>query len=173
MFRLLITLCMGLLLIMGIAGCVEETPVAENGGGDGGEELTLTLGQSAKTSKERVTVFSANRITHYTWSGEFGTYTESVPTGKAWILVDAQIENLDAEYCWVSEYDFSIGDSQGYKYDAEMYFADDSFPSQELYQGQKARGKILFEVPSGAAGLEVIYDFGLLERKLAKWELED
>jgi hypothetical protein len=45
---------------------------------------------------------------------------------------------------------------------------------KELYQNQKMRGKVLFEVPEDAKGLKIQYDFGSLftKVKLASWELE-
>jgi hypothetical protein len=42
---------------------------------------------------------------------------------------------------------------------------------KELYQNQKMKGKVLFEIPESATGLKIQYDFGnlMIGTKLASW----
>jgi hypothetical protein len=121
----------------------------------------------------RVTVISAPKIKSYQWGRDFlgMPYTEEAQQGKIFVLVDALVESIGKESIYVNPYDFSMTDSQNYKYDPALYFGDDDLPSTELYQGQQAGGKVLFEVPEGAIGLKVVYDFGFWETKLAMWQL--
>jgi len=49
-----------------------------------------------------------------------------------------------------------MSDSEGNRYDPEMYTGDDSMGYlKELYKSQKVRGKILFEVPQNAKNLKL------------------
>ena len=86
-----------------------------------------------------------------------------------------EIKNIGSDRAYVGSSDFSMMDSEGFKYDPELYYGNDGFEMiKELYQNQKVRGKVLFEVPEDAKGLKIQYDFGSLFAgvKLASWELE-
>ncbi len=135
----------------------------------------LQVGQSAQTSQERVTVISADRKTYYTWTLSSGhTYVKTPPAGETYIFIEVEIENLGVSSLYAAYWDFSISNPEGYRYDPQYYLGDDDFPSsQELYQGQKAKGLILFEVPEGATGLLLQYDFSdiLTGPNIATWTL--
>lgn len=141
-------------------------------------ELNLKIGDTARTSKTLITIISAEKTKTYSYYSDIfqETNTEEASPGKNFILTDIQIENIgdDRVYCGASE--FSVTDSEGYRYDAEiMYFGDDGLAFfQELYPNQKMKGKVLFKVPENANGLKIQYDFGNLftDIKLASWELE-
>ena len=157
-----------------LVSCIEEEPTASNGNGSEEPAQNLSIGQSAQTSTERATVISATKVYSFehgeNWLGN--PYTEEAPEGKAFIIIDARIENIGDDSLYAIQSDFSLTDSEGYKYDVTYYpVPDDGFESQEIYEGQQSRGKILFEVPDGATGLRVQYDFGTFETLLATWIL--
>ena len=122
----------------------------------------LEVGQSAQTSKQKVTVLSVQREVH-------GEYTL--------ITVNAQVEAISAGTLYATDSSFSLSDSEGNRYDTrlDLYVAGDSFAKiKELYQGEKASGNLRFLVPTGATGLKVAYDFGTPgDPLLAKWQLDD
>ena len=122
----------------------------------------LEVGQSAQTSKQKVTVLSVQREVH-------GEYTL--------VTVSAQVEAISAGTLYATDSSFSLSDSEGNRYDTrlDLYVAGDSFAKiKELYQGEKTSGNLRFLVPTGATGLKVAYDFGTLgDPLLAKWQLDD
>ncbi|HID40167.1 MAG TPA: DUF4352 domain-containing protein [Calditrichaeota bacterium] len=140
-------------------------------------ELNLNIGETAKTSKIEVTVFSAQKTKSYDYYSDIfkETMTEEAKPGKIFILVDAEIKNVGSNSVFVGSSEFSITDSEGYKYDPALYYGDDGLEMfKELYQNQKMRGKILFEVPENAQDLKLQYNFGnlFIGTKLASWSIE-
>lgn len=140
-------------------------------------ELNLNIGETAKTSKVEVTVFSAKKTKSYNYySDVFKTnVTEEAKPGKIFILVDAEIKNVGSDRIFVGASEFSITDSEGYKYDPVFYLGNDKLEDfKELFQNQKMRGKVLFEVPEKAQNLRLQYDFGNLftGTKLASWPIK-
>lgn len=141
-------------------------------------ELELNIGETATTSKLEVTVFSAEKNTFYEYYSDIfqETMTQDAKQGKTFILVDAEIKNVGSDSALVGVSDFSMTDSEGYSYDVEaLYLGDDGLDLfKELYQNQKIRGKILFEVPDDAEGLKLLYDFGnmFIGNQLVSWNLE-
>ena len=66
-------------------------------------------------------------------------------------------------------------DSEGVRYDRELYAGEDALDIfQELFQGQKMKGKVIFKIPESATGLKLNYDFGnvVTGTKLATWEIK-
>lgn len=171
------------------AGCVEEenpvkspettlpaetaTPVQKTP-----TELNLKVGETANTSNIAVTVISAIKTDHYVYYSDIlkETRTEQASPGHAFVLAEMEIKNIGSDRAYVGSTDFSMADSEGFRYDPEiLYYGDDGLEMfKELYQHQKMRGKVLFKVPEDAQELKIQYDFGNLftEVKLASWELE-
>ena len=140
-------------------------------------ELNLNIGETAKTSKIEVTVFSAQKTKSYEYYSDIlkETMTEEASPGKIFILVDVEIKNVGSDSVFVGSSEFSITDSEGYKYDPALYYGDDGLEMiKKLYQNQKMRGKILFEVPEDTHNLKLLYDFGnlFIGTKLASWSIE-
>ena len=140
-------------------------------------ELSLKVGETAKTSKIEVTVISAKKTNHYEYYSDIlkETMIEEASPGKIFILAEIEIKNIGSDRAYVGSSEFSMTDSEGYRYDPELYYGNDELEMfKELYQNQKMRGKVLFEVPEDATGLKIQYDFGSLftKVKLASWELE-
>lgn len=141
-------------------------------------ELNLNVGETAKTSKIEVTIFSVQKTKSYNYYSDIfkETMTQEVKPEKTFILVDAEIKNVGSDSAFVGSSEFSITDSEGYKYDPEaLYYGDDGLEIfKELYQNQKMRGKVLFEAPENAKDLKLQYDFGnlFLGTKLASWTIQ-
>jgi len=140
-------------------------------------ELSLKVGETAKTSKVEVTVISAKKTNHYEYYSDIlkATMTEEASPGKIFILAEIEIKNIGSDRAYAGSTDFSLTDSEGYRYDPEFYYGEDGLEMfKELYQNQKMKGKVLFKVPEDAKGLKIQYDFGSLftKVKLASWELE-
>lgn len=136
------------------------------------------IGDTVKSSKVQVTIFDVEITKSYEyWSDIFKkAITKDAPYGYWYIIVDAEVKNIGADSIYVGDYDFSVADSEGYRYDSAFYYGKDDFDSfQELYLGQKIRGKILFEVPITSEGWILQYDFGdiLSGTKIVSWKLVD
>ena len=78
---------------------------------------------------------------------------------------------------YTGAHEFSMTDSDGYRYDAEiMYMKDNAMEYfKELYQNQQIKGVVLFEVPKDATGLKIQYDFGNMfgRTQIASWTIPD
>lgn len=164
--------------IVFVSGCVGEEPEKVEGTTTTqSSELILRVGETAKTSKLQVTVFSVEKIESYEYYSDIleDYMEEEASPGKIFILIEGEIKNVGDDRAYVGSSQLSITDSEGYKYDPELYFGDDGLEMfKELYPGQKMKGKVLFEVPEDATGLKIRYDFGGIFTgiKLATWELE-
>jgi len=141
-------------------------------------ELKLKIGEIAKTSKVEVTLISAQKIKTYEYYSDIfkETMTQEATQGKTFVLIEAEIKNIGADRVFVGSSQFSMTDSEGYKYDPQLYYGqstDGLDMIKELYQNQKMKGKVLFEVPESAIGLKIQYDFGnlFIGVKLATWEI--
>jgi hypothetical protein len=139
-------------------------------------ELNLRIGETAKTSKIEVTVYSAQKTKSYDYYSDIleEIMTEDARPGKTFILVDAEIKNVGSDSAYVGSTEFSASDSEGYRYDPAFYYGDDGLEIiKQLYQNQKMRGKLLFEVPESAQNLKLQYNFGNLftGTKLASWSI--
>ncbi len=177
-----------IIAVVVFAGCVEEeTPVKSPETNPPTETATptqktptglnLKVGETANTSKIAVTVISAKKTDHYEYYSDIlkETRIEQVSPGNTFVLVEIEIKNIGSDRTYEGSSDFSMVDSEGFKYDPELYYGNDGLEMiKELYQNQKMRGKVLFEVPEDAKGLKIQYDFGSLFTgvKLASWELE-
>lgn len=132
----------------------------------------LLLGETAKTSEMEVTVISAEGTTFYT---EEDGDVEMTPSGKIFVIIDAEIKYIgtDSEYVYAG--DFWLVDLEGYKYEyaSGTYSLENGFESVTLYLNQKTRGKILFEVPEDVEGLKIQCDLGSYwEPYLVSWGFE-
>lgn len=135
-------------------------------------ELSLKPGETAKTSELEVTVKDVD-ITDsigYLYDGEERTKTAT--EGKKLIFFETEIKNIGADEEYVYDGEFSMTDSEGYKYETESYYGDNRFRTQSLYPQQKSKGKILFEIPEDSTDLKIQYNFGSFDVKLASWNIE-
>ncbi len=184
-FGLILVLITGIIFV---SGCVEEenptkaptTQQSETPPTTQPEtptELNLKVGETAKTSEIEVTVISAKKTKSYDYYSDIlkETRLQETSPGKIYILVEAEIKNINLDSAYVGSTEFSVTDSEGYRYDPELYYGDDELEIfKELYKNQKMKGKVLFEVPESAGGLKIQYDFGnlFIGTKLASWIIE-
>ena len=175
-----------LTLIFIVIGCVEdETPTkglanqpsATSSPTATPTELNLKIGETAKTSELEVTIISAEMKRYYTYYSDFfnDPMTETSSPENIFIIVEADIKNIESDRSFVSSGDFSVTDSEGYRYDPELYAGKDGLEMfKELYSNQKVKGRVIFEVPKSANDLKIQYDFGNLfsGTKLASWKVE-
>jgi DNA-directed RNA polymerase subunit RPC12/RpoP len=137
-------------------------------------EIELAIGQMASNPERQVTAYSAQKVSSYTVTFSNYPITTQAKSGNIFIFIDTEVKNIGSDRIYASAGDFSMSDSEGNRYDPEMYTGDDSLGYfKELYRNQKARGKVLFEIPLTAKNLKLYYDFGNLfsGTKLASWTI--
>ena len=131
--------------------------------GEGGTSdlpQNLEIGQSAENWAQKVTVLSVDREEGSEWT---------VGTGQTIITVNAQVENIGADSLYATYYSFSLGDSEGNRYDSDYWRS--TLRGQSLYTGEKAKGTVGFVVPSNADGLRLAYALGGNGEDVARWQL--
>lgn len=149
-------------------------------------ELNLKIGEIAKSSKIEVNVITAQKVKSYTYYSGFGQNPElkdakaEASPGWLYVLVDAEIKNIGSDSVFVGYTEFSIKDffsEEGREdtFGPTMYYGTDAMErSKELYNNQKMKGKILFQIPENTQNVRLQYNFGNLspEAKLASWSIE-
>ncbi|MBI5228790.1 DUF4352 domain-containing protein [Candidatus Micrarchaeota archaeon] len=103
--------------------------------------------------------------------------TSTAKEGKTFAIVDVTVENVGkkADLGVSSISSFKIKDQEGYSYSMDA-MATINLKQQiegKLQPGDKIRGKIAFEVPKNAKGLQLVFDFGLIDAAQAKFNLGD
>jgi len=139
------------------------------------EELSLKVGETAKTSKIEVTLLSAQKTKSYTYYVNEMEFSHEARPGNIFVLAEFEIKNIGSEREYVGFSQISLIDSEGIRYDPGIYLGQDALPAlKELYKNEKTKGIVLFEIPENASGLKVRYDFGnlLVGVKLATWTIE-
>lgn len=139
-------------------------------------DVELSIGQIVSEHGKQITVYSAQKVLSYTWTSSSINYqfNKKAKSGKTFVIVDAEVKNIGSDSIYVTYGDFSMGDSNGNRYDPEMYSGDDGLGLfKELYKNQKNRGKVIFEVPQNTNGLKLYYDFGYVfwGTKIASWNI--
>lgn len=94
--------------------------------------------------------------------GEFVWKCDKAETGKTFLIIDVTVENKGVTGGFMGNYisssEFKIKDDDGYVYgSAYTSSLDQEFPSGEIPEGDKVRGKIAFEIPTGAKGLKLTF----------------
>lgn len=132
----------------------------------------LLLGQSKTIDSVRVTVFSAKKITNYSFLPEDANEQETVlpEIGNVFYLLEASIENLAVEGESIgAEENFIIGGAEkfsllvvnGKRYDTIVFHGENALPFMgEINAKQKLSGKILFEVPKEFSGGKIQIKYG-------------
>lgn len=87
----------------------------------------------------------------------------SPKAGFIYLVIEQEIENLGREKFYVSGgYNEKVKDSAGLGYSNPFVFGQTGlqpFPGGDLRPGDKARGQVVWEVRTNAAGLMLIYTF--------------
>lgn len=136
----------------------------------------LKVGETAVTSEIEVTVISfEKKKSYYIPDWEMNKEAES---GKIFVIVDVELKNVGDDTQYASPDDFSMSDSENYKYEPEGGFLgaeiENALTHTKLLPGEKVRGKLVFEIPENATGLKIKYNFaGIFEKpQIASWILE-
>jgi len=176
---LLVILLISLVLV---SGCVEEVPTKGDKTIQKTEtpeatqtKLELKLGEVAKTSKMEVVVISAEKtVSYYNSLWEEDVEAEK---GKLFVIVETELKNVGSDVEYADPDDFSMSDSEGFKYDPEGGFLgadiENALKYTKLLPGERIAGKLVFEVPETVTGLKVKYNFGGIFGKpiIASWTL--
>lgn len=132
------------------------------------QQEKLSLGQSYSSDKVKVTVFSATRITQYSYLPENSNTPETVfpAEGNTFYLVTVSVKNLIEEEIFSGASYFSMlasGDYEGYRYNATLFHDTEKALSmlKEIPTKETISGKVLFEVPKNFTGWKLQYRFGL------------
>jgi len=116
------------------------------------------IGQPAQTSRQILTVVSADRTARYTVAGVLNlllyTYVDAPPTTE-FIIVEVTVFNTGQGALAVSRNDFSLKDSEGRVYHSVAYKGVDNYADKKLSTGQTNYGHIAFIVPDIATGFEL------------------
>jgi len=145
------------------------------------QEPTLTVenlkvGETAATSEIEVTVISFEKKKSY-YMPEWKMNKEA-ESGKIFVIVDVELKNVGDDIQYASPDDFSMSDSENYKYEPEGGFLgaeiENALTYTKLLPGEKVRGKLVFEIPENATRLKIKYNFaGIFEKpQIASWTLE-
>ena len=100
-------------------------------------------------------------------------------TTQTFLKITVDVTNKKSSSVHVSYTDFNISMSEisgGYRYDPYVeytYQASDAFDViQEVGQGQKVKGSVMFLVPKNVEIIKVNYDCGsIFSQKIVSWEL--
>lgn len=141
------------------------------------------VGQRAETSREMLTVVSAERTDSYIRTVSMlelmfqplevlGGVRKHAAPGMVFIIIEAAVFNLGDRSLGISPRDFSLKDSEGREYPYIGYEGHSPYPSMKVAPMRPASGKFLFEVLEGASGLEVSCVLYGTPPVLAVWELE-
>lgn len=119
--------------------------------------LTLSVGEPASTSVLAVTVKEAEIVKSY----DADTGTVTAPEGRAFILIDATIQQ-NGPYTIDAGRDkfFVTGKDMVDKYGGSYAGTDGLIGTTALEGGKAVSGKAVFEIPETLEGPIVVYEFG-------------
>jgi len=117
------------------------------------------MGQTAETSREVLTITSADRTSQYRKGSFaarlFGAFVDA-PPGTVFIIVEVSVTNVGkGSSLGVSPKDFSLKDSEDRVWPSVDYSGANPYPSKKLTTGQTVYGYIAFNPLATATGLEV------------------
>ena len=139
-------------------------------------EINLSMGETATDSRVEITVTSMHKKYYYDYYGYGYAFSEEAAQGNTFVFATINIKNIGSERSYQGASEFSVTDSNGYRYDSEiLYMGDDKMEYfQELYQNQQMEGTVVFEVPKDATGLKIQYDFGNIfgRTQIASWSID-
>ena len=138
------------------------------------EQLNVKVGEIINSSKLEVSIINATVTKEYFYKSEyFQEWPNQAESGKVFVLANALVKNIGEDEKYIFSNDFSMTDSENYKYDPVIYFGNNGFDSQNLYPGQKTGGIILFEVPETSIGLKILYNFADFfgSTKIGSWSM--
>lgn len=134
------------------------------------------VGDTISLSSHDITLLSADKKTYYIWSTSYGTETQMPPHDQIFLKITVDVTNKKSSSVHVSYTDFNVEDSGGYRYDPYVEYtyqgSDVLGVIQEVGQGQKVKGSVMFLVPKNVEITKVNYDCGsIFSQKIVSWEL--
>jgi hypothetical protein len=126
------------------------------------------FGSAYSNSEQEVIVYSAQKNETFTSVFYNVSSTKEAASGNTFVIIDAQIKNIGADKITVFPHRFSIGDSDGNRFEKEPYHGSDWLMAGELNKNQYKEGKVLFEIPQNSKDLVLYYD---LNGKLLSWKI--
>lgn len=185
-----------LFLLVILSGCVAPespsvtTPTQTETSISTATELSLKIGETAKLPEIEVTVISANKTDQILFRCQQAnsTNTEEAKKGEIFVIADVEIKTIgDKGIRFGFGSLFKISDSAGFEHSQYYgspvrYCDDDQLETGDLYPDHTIKGRILFEVPEEAKGLNILLDLYKLstpdykklptEVKSVSWRLE-
>lgn len=91
---------------------------------------------------------------------EIGEFQEADP-GNEFVVVRMAVKNItqDTYLGFSSVFQTTLRDDEDYAYDPTFAVTDQTLASGQLVPGEVTRGDVVFEVPEGASGLAMYFDF--------------
>jgi hypothetical protein len=77
--------------------------------------------------------------------------------GRTFLVADVLIESVTRDNAAYNPVFFKVKDSEGQEYNGSLFGDDKSLKAGELPKGDKVRGSVAFDTPSGATGLVLSY----------------
>lgn len=78
--------------------------------------------------------------------------------GNHYVKAEVLIENIERDEAPYNPMYFSLKDDEGIEYNVELYAADGSLQSGDLFKGDKVRGVVAFKTKQDAADLVLSYE---------------
>lgn len=135
------------------------------------------IGGTPRSPGIEINPISAEQLYSYQETS-FGITREPAP-GNVFLVITLTLTNIDNYAHYADPGDFSIADSEGFRYDPKGGFlgadTENALKITQLFPGEKAQGKILFQIPSSATGLILKYDFSsqVGKPRITTWQLKD
>jgi len=156
---------------------VEEEIVEEEYTQQGGNSFEATVGQSITVNDIKVTVSSVEWAESYTYYSDIydGDYTEEAGPGRIFVIVKGLIENNGAGSQFIGAGDFSMVTGDGQVYDSDVSLDPEEMEYYiDMFEGDKLRGTIYFEIPDTASDVKLRYTFDYYDGSAdrAEWSLD-
>lgn len=145
---------------------------------EGSSQISLRVGETARTSKITVTVSDTIITDSYEYysQAEGKMISKEAPREISFLLATVEIENVgSAEESGGTRYITAFDNQSEHYRIITPYLGQDRLKLQPILKpGEKVEGKVLFSMPKGATGLKIAYDFSSYNTNLAvaEWEIE-
>lgn len=157
----------GVLVILGIiataaGGGDSSTPTASNSSDDSSQAAGSTAATAEKTEYKVAETADINKrqitVTEVQRNYQTGNQFAQPESGKEFVIVTVNIVNNDDKALDYNTYDFKLQDSSGVQQsESFMALSEGKLNSGSLAPGGKVTGKLAYEVPTGDAGLKLLF----------------
>jgi len=135
------------------------------------------VGDTISLSSHDITLLSADEKASYIWRTSYGGAEAQIPpSDQKFLKITVDVTNKKSSLVHVGYADFNVEDSGGYRYDPYVEYtyqgSDALGVIQEVGQGQKVKGSVMFLVPKNVEITKVNCDCGsIFSQKIVSWEL--